>query len=225
MGKKYLNTKGGSLEQSILEVWKQAAKVQETNKNDKMDDDGPDTTNKKLDAVQPKALKKKFKDRKDTDIDNDGDTDSTDKYLHKRRKAISKNIDEAELDEKPTEAVRQVDEYITKEGIRRKVKGGDGRRVESKKEDVDLQKNAEEYTQNAHFKIQSMADALRKVWSVEEDWRKKGPAAYDKKKEVHVPGHEEDDDDEKEKNDKKVKTETGKKAAKVEIDPEITEKK
>ena len=89
--------------------------------------------------------------------------------------------------------------------------------------DLDLQKNAEEFTQNAHFKIQSMADALRKVWSVEEDWRKKGPDAYDKKKEDHVPGHE--DDDEKEKNGKKVKTETGKKAAKVELDPEITEKK
>lgn len=28
----------------------------------------------------------------DADIDNDGDVDSTDKYLHNRRKAISKNI-------------------------------------------------------------------------------------------------------------------------------------
>ena len=58
----------------------------ETNKNDKSDDgDG-------LDAVQPKAVKKKFADRKDKDIDNDGDVDSTDKYLHKRRKAISKAV-------------------------------------------------------------------------------------------------------------------------------------
>ena len=45
-----------------------------------------------LDAVQPKAVKKKFKDRKDKDIDNDGDVDDTDKFLHKRRKAISKAI-------------------------------------------------------------------------------------------------------------------------------------
>ena len=61
----------------------------ETNKNDKSDDgDG-------LDAVQPKAVKKKFKDRKDKDIDNDGDVDSTDKYLHKRRKAISKSMGES----------------------------------------------------------------------------------------------------------------------------------
>ena len=70
------------------------SKVSETNKNDKSDDgDG-------LDAVQPKAVKKKFKDRKDKDIDNDGDTDNSDKFLHKKRKAISKAIskkDESKL--------------------------------------------------------------------------------------------------------------------------------
>ena len=47
---------------------------------------------KKLDPVNPKAVKKKFDDRKDKDIDNDGDVDSSDEYLHKRRKAISKAI-------------------------------------------------------------------------------------------------------------------------------------
>ena len=63
-------------------------KISETNKNDKSDD------GEGLDAVQPKATKKKFADRKDKDIDNDGDTDSSDEYLHKRRKAISKNVKE-----------------------------------------------------------------------------------------------------------------------------------
>jgi hypothetical protein len=63
-------------------------KVVETNKNDKSDD------GEGLDAVQPKAVKKKFADRKDKDIDNDGDTDSSDEYLHKRRKAISKAVKE-----------------------------------------------------------------------------------------------------------------------------------
>ena len=53
--------------------------------NDKSDDgDG-------MDKVDPKAAKKKFKDRKDKDIDNDGDVDNSDEYLHKRRKAISKS--------------------------------------------------------------------------------------------------------------------------------------
>ena len=47
---------------------------------------------KKLDPVNPKAVKKDFDNRKDKDIDNDGDVDSSDKYLHKRRKAVSKAI-------------------------------------------------------------------------------------------------------------------------------------
>ena len=47
----------------------------------------------KLDKVNPVAVKKKFKDRKDKDIDNDGDVDDSDRFLHKRRKAISKAID------------------------------------------------------------------------------------------------------------------------------------
>lgn len=61
--------------------------LEEDNTNDKSDDgDG-------LDKVQPKAVKKKFKDRKDKDIDNDGDVDDSDKYLHKRRKAVSKALE------------------------------------------------------------------------------------------------------------------------------------
>ena len=54
--------------------------------NDKSDD------GEGLDKVDPKAVKKKFKDRKDQDIDNDGDVDSSDEYLHKRRKAVSKAV-------------------------------------------------------------------------------------------------------------------------------------
>ena len=71
----------------------QSVLIGETNKNDKSDDgDG-------LDAVQPKAVKKKFKDRKDKDIDNDGDVDDSDKFLHKRRKAVSKAMKESDVDE------------------------------------------------------------------------------------------------------------------------------
>ena len=68
----------------------QKNKMKEDNTNDKSDD------GEGLDKVQPKAVKKKFKDRKDKDIDNDGDVDSSDRYLHKRRKAISKAIKKEE---------------------------------------------------------------------------------------------------------------------------------
>ena len=67
---KYLETKKNSIEEAIKGV----------------------VLEKKLDPVNKVAVKKKFDDRKDKDIDNDGDVDSTDKYLHKRRKAISKAI-------------------------------------------------------------------------------------------------------------------------------------
>ena len=52
----------------------------------------------KLDPINKKALKKDFDDRKDKDIDNDGDVDSSDKYLAKRRKAVSKAISKEEVD-------------------------------------------------------------------------------------------------------------------------------
>jgi len=72
------------LKEAIMQVVE--GKVKEDNTNDKSDD------GEGLDKVQPKAVKKKFKDRKDKDIDNDGDVDDSDEFLHKKRKAISKAI-------------------------------------------------------------------------------------------------------------------------------------
>ena len=57
---------------------------------------------KKLDAVNPDELKGTHAQRKDKDIDNDGDVDKSDEYLHNRRKAIKtamKNEEVEELDE------------------------------------------------------------------------------------------------------------------------------
>ena len=50
---------------------KDEEELEEDNTNDKSDD------GEGLDKVQPKAVKKKFKDRKDQDIDNDGDVDDS----------------------------------------------------------------------------------------------------------------------------------------------------
>jgi hypothetical protein len=96
---------------------------------------------KKLDKVNPDAVKKKFDDRKDKDIDNDGDVDSTDKYLHKRRKAISKAVKSEEVEFKRYHETKQgslrdavlkmwgenVQEYVQSDGIKRRVKEGDNR--------------------------------------------------------------------------------------------------
>ena len=63
-----------------------------------------------LDKVNPVAVKKKFDDRKDKDIDNDGDVDTSDKYLHKRRKAISKAVAQV----KEEKDMKQIQEMIDK---------------------------------------------------------------------------------------------------------------
>ena len=82
MGKKYFDTKEGTLESSVLDVWAEAAKKSES-----------------MDKVNPKALKKDFDDRKDKDIDNDGDVDDSDEYLHNRRKTVAKAVKKEEVEE------------------------------------------------------------------------------------------------------------------------------
>jgi hypothetical protein len=53
---------------------------------------------KKLDAVDHDELDGDHDDREDKDIDNDGDVDSSDEYLHNRRKTIKKKIKNEEID-------------------------------------------------------------------------------------------------------------------------------
>jgi len=101
-----------------------------------------------LDKVDKKALKKDFDKRAkdgDADIDNDGDEDDSDKFLHKKRKAISKAIDakeEVTIQDAQQFKVASMKEALakvwgldewknTKEN--RRVSGGDRRRTENKK--------------------------------------------------------------------------------------------
>ena len=90
-GKFYVFDKASLEEAASLEL---AKKVR--NLDDETDDKKQEA---ELDKVNPKAVKKKFKDRKDKDIDNDGDVDDSDEYLHKRRKAISKAVAKNDMDE------------------------------------------------------------------------------------------------------------------------------
>lgn len=64
-----------------------------------------EVSEKKLDPVNDKENDKKFKDRKDKDIDNDGDVDSSDEYLHKRRAATDDAIDARKEKEKDKKKV------------------------------------------------------------------------------------------------------------------------
>jgi len=52
----------------------------------------------KLDKVNKDAVMKKFAKRKDQDIDNDGEVDDEDKYLHTKRKAITKAMKKEDVE-------------------------------------------------------------------------------------------------------------------------------
>tara|TARA_Y100000389_G_scaffold54036_1_gene49876 strand:- start:8402 stop:10645 length:2244 start_codon:yes stop_codon:yes gene_type:complete len=90
-GKFYVFDKASLEEAASLELAKKVKSL-----DDETDDKKQEA---ELDKVNPKAVKKKFKDRKDKDIDNDGDEDDSDEYLHKRRKAISKAVAKDDMDE------------------------------------------------------------------------------------------------------------------------------
>ena len=106
MDKKYFETRKGSLEDKINTIAAEQPSISkpETDvklsvekkyfetKKGSLEDLASKLVESKLDPVNKDAVKKKFDDRKDKDIDNDGDVDSSDKYLHKRRKAISKAV-------------------------------------------------------------------------------------------------------------------------------------
>ena len=108
MNKKYFETKTGSMEEKITQIAteQQSIKKQEPNvkltvektyfepKPGSISDVAAKIVSEALDPVNKDAVKKKFDNRQDKDIDNDGDTDSTDKYLHKRRAAISRAVKE-----------------------------------------------------------------------------------------------------------------------------------
>jgi hypothetical protein len=218
MGKKYFDTKDETLESSILGVWAEAAKkVVETNKNDKSDD------GEGLDAVQPKAVKKKFKDRKDKDIDNDGDVDDSDKFLHKRRKAVSKAMkDEGNAFGKALKAAKEKGEktfvvsgktYEVKEGVEEFAVAEDipsmeigTNRYRDHAIDVTPGEIDPEWAQARDFKVASMKEALAKVWGLDE-------------KKLDKEGH--DEEDEELKPVKGSKSMTGGKVAKVDTKPKL----
>ena len=227
MGKKYLDTKEGSLEQSVLGVWQTAIDEGEARM------DGRTKQYKehraKLESRRSKAQEKLDPvGKEDGDIDNDGDKDSTDKYLAKRRKAISKAIkkdkkEETDLEEGPFSS--KSSKIQTKVAPAVKTFKDKGKKSKSKKEEVEesYEIGTDEYRKHTQDvtpgedgewvdavknKNESMREALAKVWNTTED---KNPFKKEAKKDLT-------------KEVKDGKTMTGKKIASVDINPTIKEK-
>jgi len=193
----------------------QSGEVNETNKNDKSDD------GEGLDAVQPKAVKKKFKDRKDKDIDNDGDVDSSDEYLHKRRKAISKAMKEG-VEDNPANTQHLCAKNVVHESW------GEGSCIPTMHADPDEDGNIEWYDVMFDHGIEEQV-------SIEELKVTKAEShIHSSKKKIKESDDEDDDDDddmeddeddsdEDEENGKKKKV-SGKKDD-VDVEPEMDDTK
>ena len=161
MGKKYLDTKKGSLESSILGVWEEAAETKE--------------------GYKKKPKKEEVKEAS-------GDKEAYQKFFNKALKKF-KVGSPAELkgDQK-----KKFYDYI----------------------DANWEGDNEKAEQVREFKVQSMIDALMKVWEIDEG--KLPPAlqkAIDKKKKDKG---EEEEEPVKKKNEK---SDTGKPMAKIDMKP------
>ena len=139
----------------------------------------------KLDPVDDKANDKKFKDRKDKDIDNDGDVDSSDKFLHKKRKAIDNEIDGGE---------KPADNAKPKKGVnpfkKEEVEVEEGK-VKSKMIDDSEKMSKKDFIKKYG---KQNADDLYEAQDEEEDDKKKKPNPFAKKDD----GEEQDSEDESE---------------------------
>ena len=203
MGKKYLDTKEGSLEQSILGLWEKAAVKQE-----------------KLVGGQKKL-----------DKDKDGDIDGKDFAMLRKSKKKDKK-EEVELDEGKMSQLHQLikdkksAEEIAKimrvdvKTIKKLMAGymSAGHMPESYEIGTnEYRKHTEnvtpgedgEWVDAVKKKNESMREALAKVWNATED---KNPFKKEAKKDLT-------------KEVKDGKTMTGKKVASVDVNPKIMEKK
>ena len=266
MGKKYMDTKKGSLESSILDVWQEAGNKEEEVSRPRMDGRTKSYREHraKLEAARQRREAKKLDavGKEDDDVDNDGDTDSSDEYLKKRRKAISKAIKNEELDEKlvsargkdiaqkmnksktmkafakkvakmqtvtPDKLERMLPDYVAGkdiysmfEGVEEFAVGEDVPAMEvgtdryrEYLQDLTPGETDPEWVKARDFKVASMKEALAQVWGLDE-W-KNGV----KKENRRVAGG----DKRRTENKTGGRTLTGKKAAAVEVDPTIKEKK
>ena len=181
MGKKYLDTKEGSLEQSVLGVWEEAALKQE-----------------KLVGGQKKL-----------DRDKDGDIDGKDFAMLRKEKGKKKKVDELTKAQKklPPALQKAIKAKEKNENFEVGTKARRDHTIETtpgqSKEDFEKQ------VEVMHKKKNSMREALAKMWGIDE-----GKNPFDNMKEKKYN-----------KEKKEGKTMTGKPETKVEVEPEVNEKK
>ena len=127
---------------------------------------------KKLDPVDDKANDKEFKDRKDKDIDNDGDVDSSDEFLHKKRAATDDAIDGGDKPAKNAKPKKGVNPF-KKEAVEVEDEDEDGKKKSkkpnpfAKKKDDGEEKDSEDESEDEvkDPKVAGKKDDKKKVAS------------------------------------------------------------
>ena len=131
---------------------------------------------------------------------------------------------------KAKEEEKDIKEYIQSDGSRRKVKEVDQRRKENKLNEKDLDKNVDETLDRIREanveKGRTMRNILADIWKMNEGKspfeKDEGFASDAQRKAAFASGYKEKGKKgKKEEDEKSSKTATGKKATKVEIEPEI----
>ena len=190
MGKKYLDTKEGSLEQSILGVWwEEAANTQEGELPPALQKAIDKKKNKKDEDWKKKGPK--AYDKKEDVKEASGDKEAYQKFFNK---ALKKFKVKSPADFKSDEEKKKFYDYIDKGWE------GDNEKAETVRE----------------FKVQNMRDALIKVWDIDEG---ELPPALKKAIDAKKKDKEEGKEYEEKPVNKNGKTMTGKKPAKVDIKP------
>ena len=218
MSKKYLETKNNSLESSVLGVWQTAIEegeairdaAQMTKKEVEIDEKRERKLSDMSDALMQVRTEKQdtHVDPKDREELDKAPSDTAKKM--KKAKEPAPNISEASGDK---EAYKKFFDAALKKF---KVSSPADLEGDQKKKfydyidkgwEADNEKAEAAMSQVREFKIQSMKAALAKVWGMEEG---KNPFKTE--------------DDDKEKVKKNEKTLTGKKAAKIDLKPEINDR-
>ena len=165
-----------------------------------------------LDPVNDAENDKKFKDRKDKDIDNDGDVDSSDEFLHKKRKATDDAIDggkkpavKEEKEEEDDEEESEKKPFPPKKKKKDDAESGEEPEVDA---DSEIKKNPKTSDKKAEIsKIESVdtRSAFEKMWSeITEAIDPKKGATAPEKYDDHSSEHDKEVIKKHKKSDKKI---------------------